>query len=190
MEARQSKEGEDSDTEPAIGFVWLGTMGGRIAGRLLAAGNVVYGTNRTRSEADPLVKRGLIWRDTPRAVAEEAEVVFSMVSDAAALREITGGPDGILAGLRPGTVYVDMSPVDPMTSHEVADRVQELDGVKLEAPIAGGVSDAEEGSLAIAVGGNAAAFAHVEPLLRQLGDAVAYVGGIGEALWTRSQHQP
>jgi 3-hydroxyisobutyrate dehydrogenase-like beta-hydroxyacid dehydrogenase len=166
----------------AIGFVGLGAMGGPIAGRLLASGNVVYGTNRTRSKADPLVERGLIWRDSPRQVAEEAEVVFSMVSDTAALEAITRGTDGILAGLRPGSVYVDMSTVSPDASRELADRVHELDAVMLDAPVSGSVPAAEEGSLAIMVGGDPAAFARVEPLLRQLGQTVTRVGANGKAL--------
>src|SRR3954463_10408012 len=103
----------------AIGFVGLGAMGSRIAGRLLGSENAVYGTNRTRTKADPLVERGLIWRDSPRQVAEEAELVFSMVSDSAALESVTHGPDGILAGLRPGSVYVDMSTVSPLASREL-----------------------------------------------------------------------
>jgi 3-hydroxyisobutyrate dehydrogenase-like beta-hydroxyacid dehydrogenase len=166
----------------AIGFVGLGAMGGRMAGRLLAPGNVVYGTNRTRTKADPIVERGLIWRDSPRDVAEQAEVVFSMVSDTAALEAITGGPDGILAGLRPGSLYVDMSTVSPAGSRELAARVQELDALMLEAPVSGSLPAAEEGSLAIMVGGDAGAFARVEPLLRQLGQTVTHVGANGQAL--------
>jgi 3-hydroxyisobutyrate dehydrogenase-like beta-hydroxyacid dehydrogenase len=157
-------------------------MGGRIAGRLLTQGNVVYGTNRTRSKADPLVERGLIWRDSPRQVAEQAEVIFSMVADTAALEAITRGPDGILAGLRPGSVYVDMSTVSPAASRELAELAQELDALMLEAPVSGGVLAAEEGSLAIMVGGDPAGFARVEPLLRQLGQTVTHLGGNGKAL--------
>src|ERR1700733_375040 len=95
----------------AIGFVGLGAMGSRIAGRLLDAGHAVYGTNRTAAKAQPLIERGLIWRETPREVASVAEIVFSMVTDDDALDAIATGPDGLLAGLRPGTVYVDMSTV-------------------------------------------------------------------------------
>jgi 3-hydroxyisobutyrate dehydrogenase-like beta-hydroxyacid dehydrogenase len=165
-----------------IGFVGLGAMGGRIAGRLLAAGNVVYATNRTRSRADPLVHRGLIWRDSPREVAERADVVFSMVTDTHALDAITRGPRGILAGLRPGTVYVDMSTVSPAASRELADRVAELGAVMLDAPVSGSLPAAEAGSLAIMVGGDPAAFARVEPLLRELGQTVTHVGANGKAL--------
>src|SRR5215210_3747647 len=96
-----------------VGFVGLGTMGGRIAGRLLACGHEVHATNRTVAKAQPLIDRGLRWHATPREVAAAADVVFSMVSDDAALEAITGGPDGILAGLTPGKVYIDMSTVSP-----------------------------------------------------------------------------
>ena len=91
----------------------------------LLDGNQVYGTNRhrTRAKASALVKQGLIWRDTPREVAAGAQVVFSMVTDDAALAAVTSGPDGILAGLWPGTVYVDMSTVSPQASRELAARV-------------------------------------------------------------------
>jgi 3-hydroxyisobutyrate dehydrogenase-like beta-hydroxyacid dehydrogenase len=166
----------------AIGFVGLGTMGGPIAGRLLAAGHVVYATNRTQSKAEPLVRRGLIWRDSPREVAEQAEVVFSMVTDNAALEAITRGPRGILAGIRSGSVYVDMSTVSPGASRELAALVREHDAVMLDAPVSGSVPAAEAGSLAIMVGGARAAFARVEPLLRELGQTVTYVGANGKAL--------
>jgi 3-hydroxyisobutyrate dehydrogenase-like beta-hydroxyacid dehydrogenase len=169
-------------TTTAIGFVGLGAMGGRIAGRLLASGNTVHGTNRTRSKADPLIERGLIWCDSPREVAEQAEVVFSMVTGTEALAAIARGPDGILAGLRPGSVYVDMSTVSPDSSRELAKLVQEIDAVMLEAPVSGSVPAAEEGSLTIMVGGDRAAFARVEPLLRQLGQTVTHIGPNGQAM--------
>jgi 3-hydroxyisobutyrate dehydrogenase-like beta-hydroxyacid dehydrogenase len=168
-----------------LGFVGLGAMGSRIAGRLLAAGHVVYATNRTRSKADPLVERGMIWRDSPGEVAEQSDVVFSMVTDTAALEAITRGPRGILAGLRPGTVYVDMSTVSPAASQELADRVRARDAVMLDAPVSGSVPAAETGSLAIMVGGDPAAFARVEPLLLELGQAVTHVGANGKGLMTK-----
>jgi 3-hydroxyisobutyrate dehydrogenase-like beta-hydroxyacid dehydrogenase len=166
----------------SIGFVGLGSMGAAITGRLLDADNVVYGTNRTKGKGDQLVERGLIWRDSPRAVAEEADVVFSMVTDSGALEAITGGPDGILAGLRPGSVYVDMSTVGPEASTEIAERVKEQGAAMLDAPVSGSVPAAQEGSLAIMVGGDPQALARVEPLLRHLGQTVTHVGGNGKGL--------
>src|ERR1700754_4493553 len=99
-----------------IGFVGLGAMGSRIAGRLLDAGNTVYGTDLTRSQS--LIDRGLVWRDSPREVAAAAEVGVSMVPGDAAVRAITSGPDGILAGLASGKVYVEMSTISPQASRE------------------------------------------------------------------------
>jgi 3-hydroxyisobutyrate dehydrogenase-like beta-hydroxyacid dehydrogenase len=165
----------------AIGFAGLGSMGAPIAGRLLAD-NQVYGTNRTQAKAAPLVDRGLIWRDTPREVAAAADIVFSMVTDDAALTAITSGPDGILAGLRPGSVYVDMSTVSPRASRELAVRVHAAGATMLDAPVSGSVPAAESGTLSIMVGGPEKAFSAAEPLLRTLGSTVTYVGGNGQGL--------
>jgi 3-hydroxyisobutyrate dehydrogenase-like beta-hydroxyacid dehydrogenase len=165
-----------------IGFVGLGTMGSRIAGRMLASGCAVAGTNRTASKAAALVDRGLLWRETPREVAEASTVIFSMVADDAALDAVTAGPDGILAGLAPEKVYVDMSTVAPQTSRELAARVRARGAEMLDAPVSGSVPAAEEGSLTIMVGGNEEAFERVAPLLRELGRTVTHVGANGQGL--------
>lgn len=165
-----------------IGFVGLGTMGGRIADRLLASGHQVHATNRTVAKAQPLIDRGLRWHATPREVASAADVVFSMVSDDAALEAITGGPEGILAGLTPGKVYVDMSTVSPGVSVTIAERVRSIGARMLDAPVSGSVPQAETGTLTVMVGGEDAAFRLVEPLLRELGHSVTRVGGNGHGL--------
>jgi 3-hydroxyisobutyrate dehydrogenase-like beta-hydroxyacid dehydrogenase len=164
-----------------IGFVGLGAMGSRIAGRLLD-GHRVYGTNRTPAAADALVKRGLIWRPTPREVAEAADVIFSMVTDDAALEDITSGPDGILAGLAPGKIYIDMSTISPRASRAIGYRVHCLGATMLDAPVSGSVPAAQDGSLMVLVGGPAEAFRAVEPLLHWVGSVVTHVGGQGQAL--------
>jgi 3-hydroxyisobutyrate dehydrogenase-like beta-hydroxyacid dehydrogenase len=165
-----------------IGFVGLGAMGSRIAGRLLDAGNEVYGTNRTKPKVEPLIERGLIWRETPRELAAAAEIVFSMVTDDAALEAITSGPDGILAGLEAGKVYVDMSTVSPRASREVAEQVRSRGAQMLDAPVSGSIPQAESGTLAIMVGGDEHAFRTVEPLLGELGQAVTHIGANGQGL--------
>jgi 3-hydroxyisobutyrate dehydrogenase-like beta-hydroxyacid dehydrogenase len=166
----------------AVGFVGLGAMGSRIAGRLLDAGNVVYGTNRTRSKAQGLIDRGLQWRETPREVATAADVVFSMVTDDAALDEIAAGADGILSGLAESQIYVDMSTVSPRASRQLAERVTALGAQMLDAPVSGSIPQAESGTLAIMVGGDEHAFAKVEPLLRELGQVVTRIGTNGQGL--------
>ena len=165
-----------------IGVVGLGAMGGRIAGRLLAQGYDVHGTNRTKAKANPLIAQGLVWFDTPRAVAEGSTVVISMVTDDDALVAVTEGADGILAGLSPGTVYVDMSTVSPQASRTVAEHVATYGAAMLSAPVSGSLPAVEEGSLAIIAGGDADAFASVEPVLRDLGKSVTLVGDVGHAL--------
>jgi 3-hydroxyisobutyrate dehydrogenase-like beta-hydroxyacid dehydrogenase len=170
------------DMDQTIGFVGLGAMGSRIAGRLLDAEHRVYGTNRTKSKAQPLIDRGLEWRGTPREVAAASDVVFSMVTDDAALDAITSGPDGILAGLTERKVFVDMSTVSPRASRELAEHVRTLGGEMLDAPVSGSIPQAEAGTLAIMVGGGGEAFATAQPLLGELGQTVTHVGGNGQGL--------
>lgn len=164
-----------------IGFVGLGSMGGPLAGRLLYR-NRVFGTNRTRSKASGLIDKGLIWRDTPREVAEAADVVFSMVSDDDALVAVASGPDGILAGLRPGALYIDLSTVSPNVSRELSERVYSAGATMVDAPVSGGVPAAETGTLAIMVGGTEAGYRAAEALLLRLGSTVTHVGGNGQGL--------
>ena len=96
-----------------LGFVGLGVMGSEVVKRLLDAGHTVYGWNRTRGKAEALRAQGMHWADSPRELAERSEIVFTMVTNTAAVRAVTDGRDGILAGLRPDSVYVDMSTASP-----------------------------------------------------------------------------
>jgi len=169
-------------TTGRIGVVGLGAMGGRIAGRLLSLGHEVYGTNRTRTRADALIGQGMIWCDSARETAASADVVISMVTDGGALDAVTAGPDGILAGLRAGTIYLDMSTVSPQASRELARRVASRGAAMLAAPVSGSLPAVEQGSLAVIAGGDPDAFERVQPILRQLGRTVSFVGDNGHAL--------
>src|SRR5712692_3801251 len=141
-------------------------MGGRVAKRLLDAGHEVTGTNRTRSKASWLMDAGMRWADTPRETAEAADVVFTMVTDTEALESVTHGPDGLLAGLGQGKVYVDMSSISPDTSRRLAGEVEATGAIMLDAPVSGSVSTLEGGKLSIMVGGDEETFRTVEPILR------------------------
>jgi 3-hydroxyisobutyrate dehydrogenase-like beta-hydroxyacid dehydrogenase len=165
-----------------LGFVGLGVMGGGVAKRLLDAGHNVAGWNRTREKAQWLVDAGLRWEDSPRAVAEASEVTFTMVTNTAAVRAVTEGPDGILSGLRPGAVYVDMSTASPANARAVAERVSELGAHMLDAPVSGSVSTLEQGKLSVMVGGDADVFARVKPILEAIGPKVFHVGPNGAAV--------
>jgi 3-hydroxyisobutyrate dehydrogenase-like beta-hydroxyacid dehydrogenase len=166
----------------ALGFVGLGTMGGRMARRLLDAGHAVVGWNRTPAKAKPLVDRGLRLAGSPRAVAQAAEVVFSMVTDPAALRGVALGEDGIVAGLRPGAVYVDMSTVSPAATREVGERVRARGAAMLDAPVSGSISTLEQGQLAIMVGGDPAVLERVRHYLLAIGPTITHVGPLGLAV--------
>lgn len=165
-----------------IGYVGLGTMGGGIAKRLLDAGHAVTGWNRTQKKAQRLIDAGMRWADTPREVAERSEIVFTMVTDTAAVQAVTEGPDGILAGLGPGKVYVDQSTASPDNARALALRVAELGADMLDAPVSGSVSTLEQGTLAVMVGGDEAVFARVLPVLEAIGARVFHVGPNGAAV--------
>ncbi|HYM91005.1 MAG TPA: NAD(P)-dependent oxidoreductase [bacterium] len=164
-----------------VGFVGLGSMGSGMVRRLLAAGRRVVGYNRTRSKARPLLDAGMEWRDTPRAVAEAADVVCTMVRDTEVLHAVTGGPDGILAGLGPGKIYIDMSTVSPTASKELAARVAERGARMLDAPVVGSTVTLREGKLLFIVGGDKATCDAVTPILLDIGPKVIHVGANGQA---------
>jgi 3-hydroxyisobutyrate dehydrogenase len=169
------------DTTTRIGFVGLGTMGGNMAARFLAAGYTVYGEEQSRSHAEGLVEDGLQWRDTPREVAEAAEIVITSLPDDQVLNTVASGPDGILAGLAAGQVWVDMSTVSPRASRELAERVHAQGAAMLDAPVSGSVPQVQTGTLTIMVGGDERAYARVEPVLRELGTPTR-VGENGQGL--------
>src|SRR5438094_9337782 len=165
-----------------LGYIGLGTMGGRMAVRLLANGHRVTGYNRTRARAQPLVDHGLQLAGSPRAVVEAADVTFVMVSDSAALNAVADGRDGFIAGVAPGKTVIDMSTVSPALGRALAARVRERGGEMLDAPVSGSVLTLEQGKLSIMVGGDRAAFDRVRPLLEDIGPTVTYVGGNGLAV--------
>jgi 3-hydroxyisobutyrate dehydrogenase len=165
-----------------VGFVGLGTMGGRIAKRLIDAGHSVTGHNRTRSKAEWLIAEGMRWADSPRDAAEASELILSMVTGPQALMAIAEGRDGLLAGLGPGKVYIDMSTVSPEASRALAARVEERGARMLDAPVSGSVVTLEEGKLSIMVGGDPGVFEQVRPVLEDIGPKVTLVGGNGQAV--------
>lgn len=164
-----------------IGFVGLGTMGGRMVERLLAAGHSVWGWNRTGSKGEWLLQKGMEWAGSPREAAEQAEFVITMVTDTRALEAVTCGGDGVLAGLGPGKVYVDMSTVSPAASRALAEQVESRGAVMVDAPVSGSVVTLTEGKLSVMVGGSADAFRRVEPVLRDIAQKVTHVGANGQA---------
>jgi 3-hydroxyisobutyrate dehydrogenase-like beta-hydroxyacid dehydrogenase len=165
-----------------LGYIGLGVMGGRMAKRLLDAGHTVTGYNRTKAKAQWLLDAGMQWGETPRAVVEASDVIFSMVTNTKAVLAVTGGAEGVIAGLGPGKIYVDMSTVSPATSRELAAQVAAKGAHMLDAPVSGSVETLESGKLSIMVGGDQAVFEKVKPILLDIGPKANYVGGNGLAV--------
>jgi len=157
-------------------------MGSRMAERLLAAGHSVIGYNRTKAKAQALLAGGMEWGESPRIVAAASEVTFSMVTNTAALEAITGEGDGILAGLGPGKIYIDMSTVSPAASRAIANQVEAKGARMLDAPVSGSVITLEEGKLSIMAGGDRQAFEKALPFLQIIGPKVTHVGANGLAV--------
>jgi 3-hydroxyisobutyrate dehydrogenase len=165
-----------------LGYVGLGVMGGQMAARLLTKGHIVTGYNRTKSKAQWLIDKGMRWADSPRSVAATADTTFVMVTNSAALEAVANGPDGLLAGLGAGKLIIDMSTVSPAVSRNLAAKVRDKGADMVDAPVSGSVITLQQGKLSVMVGGTAATFDRVKPLLDDVGPKVTHVGDNGLAL--------
>jgi 3-hydroxyisobutyrate dehydrogenase-like beta-hydroxyacid dehydrogenase len=165
-----------------LGFVGLGAMGGRMARRLVEAGHTVVGWNRTAARAEPLLRAGMKAARSPSEAAAAGEAVFTMVTDTAALAAVAHGPEGLLAGLRPGAVWVEMSTVSPSATRALAEEVARRGATLLDAPVSGSVATLEQGQLAFMVGGPAEALDRVRPYLLAIGPTITHVGPVGLAV--------
>ncbi len=165
-----------------IGFLGLGEMGRAIVPRLIAAGHSVAGWNRTKEKAAALLRAGMVWADTPREAARQCEVVFSIVTDSAAVRALALGEDGVITGLGKGAAYLDMSTIDPDSSRAIAAEFAKAGLAMLDAPISGTTLTVTQGQASLMVAGDKAAFERVRPVLLAIGPKVTYIGAQGLAV--------
>jgi 3-hydroxyisobutyrate dehydrogenase-like beta-hydroxyacid dehydrogenase len=165
-----------------IGFLGLGDMGRAIVPRLLAAGHSVTGWNRTKEKAAPLFKLGMLWGDSPREVARESDIVFSIVTDDAAVRALALGENGVISGLRRDAVYLDMSTIDPDGSRAVAAEFSKAGLTMMDAPISGTTLTIGQGKASLMVAGDKSAFERAQPVLLAIGPRVSYIGAQGLAV--------
>jgi 3-hydroxyisobutyrate dehydrogenase-like beta-hydroxyacid dehydrogenase len=165
-----------------LGYVGLGVMGSSIVRRLLGAGHTVTVWNRTPEKAEPLLAEGAQWAESPRAVAEQSEIVFTMVTNTAAVRAVAEGPDGILAALAPGKIYVDMSTASPANTRALAELVADAGAQMLDAPVSGTSITVDQGKASLMVGGDDDAFERARPVLEAIGPRVFHMGGNGTAV--------
>jgi 3-hydroxyisobutyrate dehydrogenase len=165
-----------------VGYVGLGVMGSSIVHRLLAAGHQVTVWNRTREKAEPILAEGARWADSPAGVAAAGDLVFTMVTNTEAVRAVTEGADGILAGLRRGVIYIDMSTASPANTRALAERVAEAGASMLDSPVSGTALTVDQGRASLMVGGEPEAFERAKPVLEAIGPKVIHVGPSGSAV--------
>ena len=164
-----------------IGFVGLGAMGQLIVPRLMNAGHRVTGWNRSRDKAVSLLEAGMLWAETPRAVAEQSELVFSIVTDAEAVKAVALGKDGVVAGLKRGGIYIDMSTIEPDESRAIAAEFARAGSIMLDGPLSGSPVTVVQGNASIMVGGDETAYERIKPVLLAIGPKVTRIGGNGLA---------
>jgi 3-hydroxyisobutyrate dehydrogenase-like beta-hydroxyacid dehydrogenase len=168
-----------------VGFAGLGAMGAGIARRLHDAGYDVLCWNRTKEKAEPLIEAGLGWAGTPRELAASVDVVFTMLTNTAAVESTADGPDGVLAGLREGAVWADISTIAPEASVALAKRARATGAYFLDCPVSGSPATLAAGQMSVMVGGDRTAFERIEEVLHAIGPKVTYIGPNGQAILTK-----
>ena len=169
----------EARTKPVVGVIGLGIMGAPMARNLLRAGFPLVVWNRTPQRADALVEAGAERAASPREVAERAAIAITMLSDSPDVAEVYRSPEGVLAGAGPGDVLIDMSTIAPRVARELAAEAAARGAAMLDAPVIGGDVGAQEGTLSIMVGGDAAALERARPALEALGTRITHVGASG-----------
>lgn len=172
-----------------LGFVGLGIMGRPMALNLRRAGCALVVYARRTESMEPLVAAGAQACASPAEVARQAEVIFTMVADTPDVEQVILGPDGMLAGVRPGSLVIDMSTISPAATRNLAARLGERGAEMLDAPVSGGEAGAIDGALSIMVGGSEPAFARALPLFEVLGKNIVHVGPNGAGQVCKSCNQ-
>lgn len=172
-----------------IGFIGLGIMGKPMALRLLKAGYPLTVVERASAGTQELIAAGAQVRPTPKAVAAASDVIITMLPDSPQVEEVILGAEGVLAGIYPGGLVIDMSTVLPATAKRVAAAAREVGAAALDAPVSGGEVGAQNGTLSIMVGGAETAFERARPIFDKLGKNIVYVGEAGAGQVTKAANQ-
>ncbi|MBM4005323.1 MAG: NAD(P)-dependent oxidoreductase [Planctomycetes bacterium] len=162
-----------------IGWIGTGVMGASMCGHLIKKGFGATVYNRSRSKAETLIQAGATWADTPRQVAEQSDLVFSIVGFPSDVREVILGSDGALAGCRPGNVIIDMTTSQPSLAEEIAVAARSGGVHSIDAPVSGGDIGAREARLSIMIGGDQAVVDALRPCWEAMGKTIVYQGGPG-----------
>jgi 2-hydroxy-3-oxopropionate reductase len=162
-----------------IGFIGLGIMGKPMAKNLLKAGFNLVVFSRSERSVEALVQEGALQADSPKEVAERAEVIITMLPDSAEVQEVILGKDGVIQGIKPSSVVIDMSSINPLVTREIAEMLKGKGVEMLDAPVSGGETGAIQGTLAIMVGGDEKVFNESMEIFKAIGRNIVYVGRIG-----------
>lgn len=176
-------------TTARIGWIGTGVMGLSMCGHLMAAGHPATVFNRTREKARPLLDKGAAWADSPRAVAEASDVVFTIVGYPEDVRRVYLDQDGVLAGLKPGALAVDMTTTSPSLAVEIFEAARKIGAHTLDAPVSGGDVGAKNAALSIMVGGEKDVFEAVRPLFERMGRIIQHQGAAGAGQHTKMCNQ-
>ena len=171
-----------------VGFIGLGTMGGRMATNLQKAGFKLVVHDLHRQAASHHLNAGAAWADTPRELAAQSDVIFTSLPEPADVEAVALGPDGLIAGIKPGAAYFDLSTNAPAIVKKINAAFAEKGAHMLDAPVSGGPAGAASGKLAIWVGGDEAAFKTHKAVLDAMGDKAAYIGAVGSATVAKLVH--
>ncbi len=171
-----------------IGFIGLGIMGRPMAGHLQAAGHRLYLNTRSGVPRDMIEKGGIVC-STGREVAKAAEIIFIMVPDTPDVENVLFGADGVVHGLKPGKIIVDMSTISPLATKDFARRIEELGCFYIDSPVSGGEVGAKAGTLTLMVGGREEIFGRVKPLLQLMGKTITLIGGNGDGQTAKAANQ-
>ena len=166
-------------TQLTVGFIGLGIMGRGMARNLRAAGFPLYVYNRTASRMTELADSGAVATTSPADLAARCEVVITCVSDTPDVEAVIDGPTGVIAGMRAGTLVIDMSTISPQATVALAARINAKGGSMLDAPVSGGSEGAAKGTLSIMVGGSDVDFARALPVFQAMGKNIVHVGAQG-----------
>ena len=165
--------------ETKIGWIVIGVMGSSMCGHLIDKGFAATVYTRTKSKADALIKRGATWAATPKAVAEQSDVIFSIVGFPSDVREVLLGTEGVLAGSKSGNVLVDMTTSEPSLAIEIAAAAKAKGVHSVDAPVSGGDIGAKEARLSIMIGGEADVVTALQPCWEAMGKTIVHQGGAG-----------
>jgi len=171
-----------------VGFIGLGKMGGPMARNLINAGHSLVVNDVVEAATAAHREMGATWAETPAAVAAASDVIFTSLPGPAEVEHVALAEDGLIAGIRPGAIYVDLSTGSPTAIRAVAERIEAAGAHVVDAPVSGGTMGADKGTLAVMAGGDAAIVERIRPLLEVLGGAIVHVGGVGSGTVAKLAH--